>query len=106
MFKRTSKFWDILGEILAIVFIITFAFMIVNANFNFISNPTILTIFGIVKNYGALLIAGVVGLKTIAKRNIVFQVIFLVFIGIIVIFLFFPGTYANLIGLIPSTSKG
>ncbi len=106
MFKRTSKFWDILGEILAVIFIITFAFMIVNANFNFITNPTVLMIFGIVKNYGALLIAGVVGLEAISKRNIVLQIIFLVFIGIIVIFLFFPGTYENLIGLIPTTSKG
>ena len=106
MFKKMSKFWDVLGEILAVIFILSFAFMILNATFGWIQDPTVLQIFDYVRNFGALLIAGVVGLEAISKRNIVIQIIFIAIMAIIVIFLFFPGTYQNLIGLIPTGGSG
>lgn len=43
---------------------------------------------------------GVVGLEAMSKRNFIFQIIFLALLALIVIFLFFPGTYENLIGIV------
>lgn len=100
MFKCTTKLWDILGEILAVVLVVTYALLIINANFQFIHNQTILMILDILRTYGSLALVGVVGLEAMSKRNFILQLIFLALCAIIVIFLFFPDTYTNLIGAI------
>ena len=105
MFKKMSKFWDVISEILAVLLVIVYAFMIINANFGWVQDATALMVFSIIRNYGSLLLVGVVGLEAISKRNIVFQIIFIALMAIIVIFLFFPGTYDYLIALIPQPSK-
>ena len=43
---------------------------------------------------------GVVGFETISKRNIIFKIIFIALFALIVVFMFFPGTYENLINLV------
>ncbi len=100
MFKCTTKLWDILGEILAVVLVVTYALLIINANFQFIHNQTILMILDILRTYGSLALVGIVGLEAMSKRNFILQLIFLALCAIIVIFLFFPDTYTNLIGAI------
>lgn len=100
MFKCTEKLWDILGEILAVVLVITYALLILNANFSFIPAGTFLNILEIIRNYGSLALIAVVGLEAMSKRNFLFQIIFLALCAVIVIFLFFPGTYENLINIV------
>ncbi len=99
MFKKLSEVFDIIGEILAVVLVVVYALLIINANFEFLP-ATVLNVFKILQTYGALLLVGIVGLEAMTKRNIVLQIIFLALMALIVIFLFFPGTYENLIGLI------
>ena len=99
MFKGLEKVFDILGEILAVVLVVVFALMIINANFSFLPDE-VLNVFKIILNYGFLFLCAVVGLEAMAKRNFIFQIIFLALLALIVIFLFFPGTYENLIGLV------
>ena len=101
MFKCMEKFWDILGEILAVIMVLVYVVLIINANFQFIPEGAFLNILNIIRTYGSLLLVGVVGLEAISKRNLIFQIIFLALMAIIVVFLFFPDTYANLILLIP-----
>ena len=98
MFKSFEKLWDILGEILAVVLVVTYAVLIVNANFQFINNETVLMVLDILRTYGSLALVGIVGLEAISKRGLLFQILFLGLMAIVVIFLFFPDTYANLIG--------
>lgn len=40
------------------------------------------------------------GLEAISKRNVIFQIIFVLLLALIVVFMFFPGTYENLIGIV------
>lgn len=100
MFKCTEKIWDILGEILAVVLVLTYAALILNANFAFIPEGVFLNILEIIRTYGSLVLVGVVGLEAMSKRNIIFQLIFLALCALIVVFLFFPGTYENLIAIV------
>ena len=100
MFKGMEKVWDIIGEILAVVLVLVYAVLIINANFPFIPEGTIMNILEILRTYGSLLLVAVVGLEAISKRNVVFQIIFVLLLALIVVFLFFPGTYENLLGLI------
>ena len=99
MFKGLEKVFDIIGEILAVVMVVVFALLIINANFSFLPDA-VLNVFEVIRTYGSLVLIAVVGLEAMAKRNFIFQIIFLALLALIVVFLFFPGTYENLIGLI------
>ena len=99
MFKGLEKVFDIIGEILAVVLVVVFALLILDANFNFLPDA-VLNVFTVIKEYGALVLIGVVGCEAMSKRNFIFQLIFLALMALIVIFLFFPGTYENLIHIV------
>lgn len=101
MFKKLESVFDIIGEILAVLLVVVFALLIIDANFPFLDNvPWLKNVFEIIRNYGALALIAVVGLEAMSKRNFVFQIIFLALIALIVVFLFFPDTYNNFIGMI------
>ena len=100
MFKKSEKFFDIIGEILAVVLVLVYVVLILNANFSFIPEGVFLNILEILRTYGSLILVGVVGLEAMSKRNLVFQIIFITLLALIVVFLFFPGTYENLINLV------
>ena len=95
MFKKSEKFFDIIGEILAVVLVLVYVVLILNANFSFIPEGVFLNILEILRTYGSLILVGVVGLEAMSKRNLVFQIIFIALLALIVVFLFFPGTYEN-----------
>ena len=99
MFKKMEKVFDILGEILAVLVVVVFALLIVNATFEFLPDG-VLNVFEVIRNYGSLVLIAVVGLEAMSKRNFIFQIIFLALLALIVVFLFFPGTYDNLINIV------
>lgn len=101
--RLMSKILDIVGEIVAVVLVLVWIVLLANAQWNFLNGvPTLLKILNIAKEYGGLLLMAIVGLEAMSKRNVVLRIVFLAFLAIIVVFLFFPGTYENLIGLIPA----
>ena len=101
--RLMSKILDIVGEIVAVVLVLVWIVLLANAQWNFLNGvPTLLKILNIAKEYGGLLLMAIVGLQSMSKRNVVLRIVFLAFLAIIVVFLFFPGTYENLIGLIPA----
>ena len=99
MFKKMEKVFDILGEILAVLLVVVFALLIVNATFEFLPDG-VLNVFEVIRNYGSLVLIAVVGLEAMSKRNFIFHIIFLALLALIVVFLFFPGTYDNLINIV------
>ena len=100
MIKGTKNFWDLLGEILAVALILVYAILIINANFTFIPEGTILGILELIRTYGSIALIGVVGFEALAERNFIIKIIFFLLIALIVVFMFFPGTYSNLLGLV------
>lgn len=100
MFKDMEKVWDIIGEILAVVMVLVYALLIINAKFQFIPEGTFMNILEIIRTYGSILLVAVVGLEAMSKRNVIFQIIFIALLALIVVFLFFPETYQNLINLV------
>lgn len=96
-----EKVFDVIGEILAVVYILVFVLLLIDAQWPFLSNVEWLyNVFKIIWQYGAFVIAAIVGLEAMVKRNLIFFLIFCALIALCVIFMFFPGTYQNLIGLI------
>ena len=100
MLKGTEKIWDILGEILAVVLILVYALLIINASYPFNPEGIITDILEIIRTYGALLLVAIVGFEAMSKRNIIFRIIFLALLAVIVVFMFFRGTYENFINII------
>ncbi|MBQ8882246.1 MAG: hypothetical protein IJY70_02500 [Clostridia bacterium] len=99
--KSLEKFFDILGEILAILLVVVYILSLANAQWGFLNGiPWLVNIMAILRTYGSLLLVAVVGLEAMSKRNFIFRIIFYAAIAIIVIFMFFPATYTQLIGLI------
>lgn len=94
-----EKFLDILGEILAFLTIALYAVLIVNANWTFIPQGTFYNILLVAKTYASLAVVAVVGLECVVKRNFIIKLIFFVLLAVVIIFQFFPGTWANITNL-------
>ena len=90
-----EKILDTLGEILAFLTVALYAVLIVNATWTFIPQGTFLNILLVAKNYAALAVVAVVGLEAIVKRGFILKLIFIILLAIVIIFQFFPGTWAN-----------
>ena len=65
MFKGLEKVFDIIGEILAVVMVVVFALLIINANFSFLPDA-VLNVFEVIRTYGSLVLIAVVGLEAMA----------------------------------------
>lgn len=96
MKKALEKVLDILGEIFAVLTVVLYAVLIINANWTFIPAGLFFDILLVIKNYAALAVVLIVSFEAMVKRNFVFKVIFLILLAIIVIFQFFPGTWTNI----------
>lgn len=98
-----SGVFDVIGEVLAVVYVVVFALLLIDAQWPFLSNVDWLyAIFKVIWTYGAFLIAAVVGLEAMIKRNFLLFLIFAALLAICVLFICFPGTYENLLDLLPS----
>lgn len=94
-----EKVLDILGEILAVLTVVLYAALIINANWTFIPAGTFFNILLMIKNYAALAVVVIVGFEAVVKRTFITKLAFLILLGIIVLFHFFPGTWANITNL-------
>ena len=98
-----SGVFDVIGEVLAVVYVVVFALLLIDAQWPFLSNVDWLyAIFKGIWTYGAFLIAAVVGLEAMIKRNVLLFLIFAALLAICVLFICFPGTYENLLDLLPT----
>lgn len=96
---KMEKVFDVLGEIIAFLAVVVMALLIINATFDFLPT-TIVNILTVVQTFVGLVLIAVVGFEATIKRNFLIRLIFYILVAIIVIFMFFPGTWENLIGII------
>ena len=100
--QKLSSVFDIIGEILAVLYVLLFALLLIDAQWPFLSNVEGLKeIFQTIMIYGGFVIAGIVGIEAMIKHNLIFILVFAVILAVCVIFLFFPDTYTNLLGFLP-----
>lgn len=93
--EKLEKILDTVGEILAFITVALYAVLIVNATWTFIPQGTFFDILLIAKNYASLAVVVVVGLEAVVKRGFILKLIFIILLAIVIIFQFFPGTWAN-----------
>lgn len=98
--KNLEPLFDLIGEILAVIMVAVYILTLANAQWQFINSATILNILAVMRMYGSLLLVAVVGMEAMSKRKFLLRIIFYACIAIIVIFLFFPATYQNLLQML------
>lgn len=99
MNKKNSvleKVLDIAGEVLAVLTIVLYAVLIINANWTFIPAGLFFDILLILKNYAALIVVLIVSFEAMVKRGFVVKLAFTILLAIIILFQFFPGTWENI----------
>lgn len=97
MGKGFKKVFDFLGKCIALVLVVVWVVLLINAQWTFITNETVLQILTVIKEFGALVLVGVVGLEAVSDKPFIVRIIFYALCAVIVLFLFFPATYENLI---------
>ncbi|MBR2022995.1 MAG: hypothetical protein IJ996_00575 [Clostridia bacterium] len=96
--KKLEPFFDLLGEILAIVLVVTYVILITNGTWNYIEDETVMMVLSAINRFGALALVAVVGLEAMSKRNIIFLLLFVAACAFIFVFLFMPNTFESIMG--------
>ena len=99
MRKSLEKVFDIIGEILAVLALILYVFLAINAQFMFLPDG-VLNVLVVIQQYSFIIVTIVVGFEAMIKRNLLFRIIFYVIVAAVVILQFFPGTWDNLMGYV------
>ena len=96
-----QKFLDFLGKLIAIVWLLSFALWVTNANWGYLNNiGIVVTIINIIKEWGALALVAIVGLEAVAKRKLITKILFLLLLAVCVIFMFFPGVTDQIFNMV------
>lgn len=93
-----SYYLDLIAGWLAFATAILYVVLILNANFVFMP-VALLNVFRVILVYMPLVLVAIVGLEFTMKRSLTLRVAFLVMLTIIVLFQFFPNTWANFAGI-------
>lgn len=92
---------DVIGCIAAAITILVYLVLCINATWEFIPETSfIMNVLKVIKTYAPLVVVGIVGLEFIANKHIAIRIIFYIMIAIVVIFMFFPGTWSSFVELI------
>ena len=94
--EKLEKVLDFLGEVLGFLTVVLYAVLIINGTWQFIPQGTLYNVLVVAKSYAALAVVAIVGLEAAVKRGFLFKLVFLILLAVIVVFQFFPGTWANL----------
>ena len=92
---------DVIGMLAAAITILTYVVLCIDAQWDFIdSGSFVYNVLKVIQTYAPLVVVGIVGLEFVSNKSLVTRIIFYVAIAIVVVFMFFPSTWNNVVGLI------
>ena len=92
---------DVLGCLAAVVTIVAYLVLCINSTWEFIpAESFIMTVLMVIKTWAPLVVVGVVGAEYMADKHFVFRIILYAMIALVVIFMFFPNTWTQFVGII------
>lgn len=96
-----KQIFDVIGCIAAVVTVLVYLVLCINSTWTFIPEGSfVLNVLEVIRTYAPLIVVAIVGLEFFANKHIAFRIIFYVAIAILVIFMFFPGTWNQFVGLV------
>ena len=91
-----ERLFDWLGEVLAFVTLAVYAIWLLNAQFVFIQNEKILYVLELIRLWAPMLLMGVVAMEFAMNRKLFTRIIVYVMLALVVILMFFPGTWETI----------
>lgn len=92
---------DVIGMLAAAVTIIAYVVLCIDAQWSFIPTDSfVMNVLRVIQTYAPLVVVGIVGLEFVADKSLVVKLVFYIAIAIVVVFMFFPGTWENLVGIV------
>lgn len=92
---------DVIGMIAAVLTIIAYVVLCIDSQWSFIDNGTfVYSILKVVQTYAPLVVVGIVGLEFVSTKSLLVKIVFYVAIALVVVCMFFPGTWSNFVGLV------
>lgn len=92
---------DVIGCIAAAITIVVYLVLCIDAQWAFIPrDTTVYKVLLIIKTWAPLIVVAIVGWEFVADKNIIWRIIFYAAVALVVIFMFFPGTWDQLVGLV------
>ncbi len=91
---------DILGGIAAFLTVFVYLALIIIGQGWFTVPAEVLNILNVVKTWAPLVVVGITGLEFVSNKNIIFKIIFIVALVGVVVFMFFPDTWTQFVGIV------
>lgn len=94
---------DGLGMFAAIITVISYLILVINSQWPFLNGDAawLYNIFVVIKTYAPLVVVALVGLEFVSTKGLLVRIIYYAAVALIVISMFFPATWQNLVGLLP-----
>lgn len=94
-----QKVFDFLSKLCAFILVVTYVVFAINSNWEFITNETVLKVIQYIMYYGPLTIAALVAVEFAVKRSVIVQILVYVLVAAMIVFQFFPGTWASIVSM-------
>ena len=92
---------DVIGGIAAIITVLAFVVLCIDAQWNFINNTTLLyKVLKYIQTWAPLVVVAITGWEFASSRGFLFRIIFYVAVALVVICMFFPNTWSQFVGLV------
>lgn len=90
---------DWLGGIAAFLTVAVYGVLVINAKFNFLP-VNILNILAVAKTWAPLIVVAITGLEFTSGKSFIAKLIFLILCAVVVLSMFFPETWENVVGVV------
>lgn len=92
---------DCIGCIAAVVTILAYLVLCINSVWSFLDATTfVYKVLLAVKTWAPLVVVGIVGWEFVADKHIAVRILFYAAIALLVIFMFFPSTWTQVVGFV------
>ena len=92
---------DGIGMFAAVITVISYLLLVINAQWPFLNDAnTIYNILTVIRHYAPLVVVAIVGLEFVSERSFLVRIIYYAAVALIVISMFFPSTWNELVGLV------
>lgn len=90
-----------IGCIAAALTILVYLVLCIDSAWEFIPETSfVYNVLIIIKTWAPLIVVGITGLEFVADKNLVIKLVFYIAIALVVIFMFFPSTWRDFVGVV------
>ncbi len=99
-----KKLLDWIGGVAAFLTVVVYVLLMVHGNWAFLPEA-VYNILVVVKFWAPLAVVAIVGLEFVSNKPFIVKLIFYIMVAGVVIFMFFPGTWNQFVGIVNGAIK-